>query len=316
MAEEWLHLIEMQRPGTATAKDDRLPVRLIRDPIAIQAPRNRKHRLLRRISRDEPRHRTRAESRRPLNRIRRDKLHNPQAILPIRDKRIHRSCYGTNLHGMCVIQLAVRVEHLIELRPLRILNVYDSKPVRPIGDIGIGARHIELMRMTQAHHRPRHCPRMLRIGEADHLHPLVVCDKRVKELNCNGAWILQELPRQLPDQSRLLRIPDIHHSQSARRADIDPVSRTHTVFRPGEAALRIKFRGLLDEVILRISIEQSPHVTNHKPQLAVADKRIAIPRRNRLLLVVLVLNPHRIVQQRARQRDRGRKRRANISLLP
>ena len=217
---------------------------------------------------------------------------------------------------MRVIHLAASVEHLIKLRLFGVFDVYDREPVPAIGDIGIGARDVELVRVAQAHHRLRQCTRMLGIRKAHDFHPIVIGDKGVEKLDRHGARILQESARKLAHQPRLLRLLHIHHGQSARGADIHPVSGAHAVFRPGQAALRIELRFLRDEVILRIAIEQRTHVADDKPELAVADKCIAIPCRNRLLLILLVLDPHRVIQQGARKRHRRGKWGAHIGPLP
>src|SRR5439155_333058 len=120
----------MKWTRAAPAKHDCLPARFIDDTIAFQTTRNADRFTLCRIRRDQFRTGPRAESLRARNGIGRNELDHTQSIFTISYERELRCIYAANLHGACVVQRAAGIEHLIDERPLWILNVDNVQSAR------------------------------------------------------------------------------------------------------------------------------------------------------------------------------------------
>src|SRR5687768_6312366 len=85
----------------------------------------------------------RAEAHVAWHRVGRNELENAQSVLSVRDERKHRGVHRTNLNCARIIQCAVRVEHLNELRLLGILNVNYRESLRAFWNVRVSASNVE-----------------------------------------------------------------------------------------------------------------------------------------------------------------------------
>src|SRR6188768_1966098 len=94
----------------------------------------------------------------------------------------------------------------------------------------------------------------------------------------NAFGILQEAIRQFADQPWLLWAIDIHHGKAAGSRDVNVVSRAHGEGRTGQSTVGIKILPdrvailvlqlrAVEEVILRVSIEQGGDIDNEQALL-------------------------------------------------
>ena len=83
-------------------------------------------------------------------------MHDAQAVVAIGDQREHRRVHAADLHRARVVHRAAGVEHLVETRSLRILDVDDREAFRAVRHIGVGARDVELLRVVAADDRAAH----------------------------------------------------------------------------------------------------------------------------------------------------------------
>ena len=140
----------MKWTRAAPAKDNRLSAGFIDHPIAFETARNADRFAFARISRDQFRIRSRAESLRAGDGIGRNQLDDAQSIFAIGDERELRGVDAPDLHRARVIERAAGVEHLIEARALRIFHIDDRQAFRAVRDIGVSARDIEAAGMSAA----------------------------------------------------------------------------------------------------------------------------------------------------------------------
>ena len=159
------------------------------------------------------------------NGIRRNELNDTQAIRAIGYERELRCIYAANLHGACVVQRAAGIEHLIDERPLWILNVDNRQALRPIRDIDVSARDIQAACVIEPHRNARDRDRSCRFGEIDNLQPVVISNKSVAELDCDAVRIAQETIRQAAGDARMRRVANVDNVQSVRRRHVEPMPR-------------------------------------------------------------------------------------------
>jgi len=80
---------------------------------------------------------------RAWNGIGRNQLNDAQSIFSIGYERKLRCVHATDLYRACVVQGAPGIEHLVDERPLWILNVDNRKALRPVRDVGVSACDIQ-----------------------------------------------------------------------------------------------------------------------------------------------------------------------------
>ena len=129
------------------------------------------------------------------NGIGRNQLNDAQSIFAVRDERELRRINATDLHRPRIVQRAARIEHLIDERPPRIFNIDNGQSFRPVRDIGISAGDIQAARMLKPHSGARNRNRSCRFRKIDYLHPVIVSNESVAELDCDTARIAQETIR-------------------------------------------------------------------------------------------------------------------------
>src|SRR5436309_15513104 len=96
----------MKRARTAPAEDYGLSAGFIDDAIAFEAARDANRFAFCRISRDQFRIRSRTESLRAGNCVRRNQLHNAQSVSSVSNERELRRAHAADLHRARVVQRA------------------------------------------------------------------------------------------------------------------------------------------------------------------------------------------------------------------
>ena len=233
----------MKWTRAAPAKYDRLAACFIHDPVAFQTARHANRLAFHVISCNQRRIRSRTEPLRTRYRVGRNKLNHAQSVFAIGYERELRCVHTADLYCTCVVQGAARIKHLVNERPLWILNIDNRQALRPVRNIGVSARDIQSPRISQSNRRARNGNRSCRFGKIDNLQPVIISDESVAELDCDAARISQKTIRQFADNLRTFRIMYIDDEQSARRGHVEPMPRRSDKRRPGQNAARIEANG-------------------------------------------------------------------------
>src|SRR6266478_9308999 len=84
---------------------------------------------------------------------RRYDLQNPQAVVAVGNERESAPRYHPDLYIVHIVHPIVVVERLIKMWRFRIFDVDDAKTVFPRGDVGVGARDIDISCITKSDSR-------------------------------------------------------------------------------------------------------------------------------------------------------------------
>ena len=121
-------------------------------------------------------------------------MQDAQAVAAVGDIGEDAGIYCANFHVVYIVQLAVRVKHLIEARVLGLLDVDEGDSVLASGDIRMRSRDCDIARVLQFHKCAGHDVRVRKVGYVEHLHSLVIGDEGVAELH-GDALRIREIRR-------------------------------------------------------------------------------------------------------------------------
>ncbi|MCG3162586.1 MAG: hypothetical protein JMDDDDMK_03879 [Acidobacteria bacterium] len=226
---------------------------------------------------------------------------------------------------MRVVDLAIGVERLINLRLFGLLDVNNHKPVFARSDVSVGASQIKIVRVGQRHNGALNDARLFRQRDIHDLQAFRVGHERVTELHLNRSRFPEAA--QDCDQPRLQRIVEIDDGQSLVASDVGVDARDGDVRRAVERAAGIERQRAFQEVVRRIAVEQRRYAglfvaDDDKSLVLVADIKEGIDRMDRLFVItifgLLIFGPvfaRRINGQRRRRSDSGRVFRINVKSL-
>jgi hypothetical protein len=130
-------------------------------PVAIERFRNRQRLAFGFEARDQLWLRPRAETRIGRHCFRRSELQYAQSILSVGHVRKQAGIRHRHLHLTRIVELATGVIKLLKVRFFRILYVDNRDAFYARGDIGIGARNINILSVSQPQSRPVDDARLL-----------------------------------------------------------------------------------------------------------------------------------------------------------
>ena len=249
-------------------------------------------------------------------RIGRGQLHHLEPVAPVGDISEGRCVGRGNGHVAHIVERSFGREFHVDLRPFRLLDVHDHEALLAAGDVGIGARDLNAVRVGERYERRGNefCP--LRDGDVDHAQSAVVGDGQVAELQPGRARALERDRRRNHGFERVFEIYDHHpggRGDVGIRAAHRDVARAlqHTAAIPGQRAL--------EEVVARVAVLQRVDVDQNQALVGVRDQRVVVDRVKRLLLVVDAHQVALVLRRRHRlgggQRDAGRVLAGDVRIL-
>jgi hypothetical protein len=156
-----------------------------------------------------------------------------------------------------------------------------------------------------------------RIGDVDRGEAGVVGDKEIAELQCGRANALQ---RDHSFELRFQRIVEIDDDEARVGGDVGVMAAQHDVARAVEDAILVPRDRARHEVVLRVAVGQCVDVGENQTLDGVGERRIAVDRVERLLLIRHAHQVAFVARWRnrlvGRQRDTGRVGRRNMRILP
>ena len=111
-----------------------------------------------------------------------DELHDLEAILTVGDIGEQARVGHAELDVARVVDASLGVERLVEARGLRTLDVDDDEPRCSGGDIAVGARDVEALRIGDGHARFLDEASILRHGHVDDGEPVGIGHEGISEL--------------------------------------------------------------------------------------------------------------------------------------
>ena len=218
---------------------------------------------------------------------------------------------------MHIVQGPAGIEHFVQLGMLRPLHINDRNPVFPRGNIRVRPCHVDVPRIRKRD-RLSHSAQLIRMSQIKHLQSLRIDHKRVPELHRDTTPIMNL--GDLLNDLRMKRIFKRDDKHPLICQDVGVRSRNHNSPRSIQLALRIERYCPLQEVVLRVAIEQRPDTRlripdHHKTLVLVRHIQERIHRMNPLLLVLFDLRPKRIESQRRGRSDRSRILCLHVKLL-
>ena len=272
--------------------------------VAVEPFRQRQRRRAGAAPGDQLRLRLRRKTVEARLRIGRRQLQHFQAVDAVRHVAEQRGIGGADDDVARVVDLAAGVEQLVQLRRGRAFDVDDGQALAPAGDVGIGARQVQLAGVGQRHPR-RQQHRLGRQRHVDHAQAALVGDEQVAELQRRGARVAQRDGGQVARLERVVQVDDDH---AGLGRDVGDMAAEHDVARAVEQPVRVPGQRALEEIVARLAIGQRIDIDQDQALFGVADGRVVIDRVERLLLVG---HAHQLALV-ARRRDRlaGRQRHA------
>ena len=105
--------------------------------------------------------RSRTKSHEPGYGVRRDRLHQFEAVLPVGDEGELAGVNHGDLDVIRVVQFAIRIENLVEFGMLRLLDVDDDHALRAGGNVSVGTRSVDIACIGDRHEGVLHQHRLV-----------------------------------------------------------------------------------------------------------------------------------------------------------
>ena len=183
-------LIVREWPCAASSEDRYLIAALVYCTIPIHGFEIRERVAFRLERRDQHRPRTRAEPGIFCHCLGRRQLQHSHTVLPIRHIRKQARVRHGNFYLMHIVELAVRIERLIEARMFRLFHIDDRDPFRAIRDVCICSRNINICAWDSGTKAPS-TTCLLGCRYVNDLQTLIINHKRIPELDCYRARIFE-----------------------------------------------------------------------------------------------------------------------------
>src|SRR5262245_37037284 len=158
----------------------------------------------------------------------------------------------SNFNVACILDLALSVEHLIQLGLFRILYVDYREPLLAGGNVGVGADEIQIMRIRKRHNRAINRSRLVRISNVYDFQTLRVSHERVAELHLYRASILDKRRAKLSSNSRLGWVADVNDDQSSIASHVSARAGNHYVVCSVQNSVGVPGQSPLKKVVPRI----------------------------------------------------------------
>jgi hypothetical protein len=149
-------------------------------------------------------------------------LQYAQAVVPVGDVGIKAGVGHRYFDLMHIVKLPIGVVHLIEARLFGLLDVDDGDAIFAIGDVGVSARHIHVVRVIESDFRAFHETSLIGHRHIDDFQTLFIDDEGIAELDGDGMRFFE---RNLLDQFRLHRVVDVDDDERLLGRDVDVCAR-------------------------------------------------------------------------------------------
>ena len=178
------------------------------------------------------------------------------------------------------------------------------------GNIGVGARDINVARVFERDKRIGDGLWLREIGDVQNFHAVAVHDERVAELYGDAAGFVQRRRTDRRGYLRGERIVEIHHNQSFVGQNVCVCAGNGNAARAGQNATGIESERALQKIVRRVAVEQRAYAGDVRFQVWIADDDQAfffisgvektVSQMNRLLFVFRQLPAQRVNAERGR----------------
>ena len=154
---------------------------------------------------------------------------------------------------------------------LGLLDVDDRHSLFSRGNVGVGARDVDVARIGKRHQRARDNSRLIQRGHVENLQPLLIDDEGVAELDVDALRIDERGGADFGGDARLQRIIEIHDNQAAVAKNVGVDAGDRDAASAVQNAAGIKCERPLEKVVFAIAVEQRADAGAFAFDIGIAD---------------------------------------------
>src|SRR5215469_4600610 len=198
-------------------------------------------------------------------------LKNAQAVLAIGDQGEGAASDHSDFDVVDVVELASGGEELIELGRCGRFHIDDSDALLPCGDVGIGARDINVASIGERHEGVGYEFWMCEVGDVENLHSLSIDEECITELDGDGAWIVQFRAGDRGGNLGSERIVEVDDDEGLIGKNVSKCSGDGDAASAGEGPFWIEGQGTGQKIVCGIAVEERSDAQTFRLQIAIAN---------------------------------------------
>ena len=195
----------------------------------------------------------------------------------------------------------------MQLHLFRIFDIDNSQPLGTRGNISVGTRDVEALCVGERNNVVLYERRVFRVRDVNYFHALAIADKKIAELECCRAPVVEWNGLHNTGRHRIIQID---YDQSGVGDDIGVVTAQGDVTCTIENAILVPCQRALQEVIAQFTVGQGVDVGQDQSFLRVHYQDVVVDGMERLLEIVfshqLTLVSNRVYWLIGGQHEAGR----------